>query len=152
MTGRNTPSGWVCAVLDTKATEHLERLGNLLKLGTCRNRAVEDEWPVFRSLKTFSEGPALGFLTTEMWRGLHSVSKIFTKQAASFPIFPLTTCKSRVCSPGGSLSFVNGQILPREVVEILGSKQSLIHILPHLLRQPQPHGTQAHHVLGPRQG
>ena len=36
-------------VLDTKATELVERLGNLLKLGTFRNRAVEDERPVFLS-------------------------------------------------------------------------------------------------------
>ena len=40
-------------VLDTKATELLERLGNLLKLGTFRNRAVEDERPVFLSWKPF---------------------------------------------------------------------------------------------------
>lgn len=39
----------LASVLDTKATERLERLGNLLKLGTSRNRAVEDEWPVFLS-------------------------------------------------------------------------------------------------------
>ena len=39
----------LASVLDTKATERLERLGNIMKLGTFRNRAVEDEWPVFLS-------------------------------------------------------------------------------------------------------
>ena len=48
----------LASVLDSKAREHLERLGNLLKLGTFRNKVVEDEWPCFPFLKTLSGGSA----------------------------------------------------------------------------------------------
>lgn len=131
-------------VLDTKATEHLERLGNLLKLGTCRNGAVEDEWPVFRFWKHFLKVQPRSHHWNVTQAATFCLKDLQSRQPPS-PIFPHFTCKSWVCSPGGSLLLVNGQILPGEVWKpwrFWGPKQSLIQgLAPPLETAPATWGS-----------